>query len=292
MKRAVLVGLALIGGFGVAGCGVDAGAPPAPGEPKLGAIPTVARYADVEFPLDRFRTRPEEFLMLSRAHDVVVRDCLARFGIGYVVPERVLVPDVDRPVGVVSVDDAARFGYESPFAADVAAVDEANAAVEPLSGVARGVLRGDGQRTVDGVTVPVDGCVGEARRALVNRNPDRENVVVGLAADSYAMAEADSRVRAVFTGWSRCMSAAGFDYRDPWAANNDPAFGTGVPTAEEIATAKADVACRTEENVNGVWVAVITAYQERLVTEHRDVLNQRRDEIETQLVAATDLLDA
>ncbi|MPZ85665.1 MAG: hypothetical protein GEV28_36910 [Actinophytocola sp.] len=66
------------------------------------------------------------------------------------------------------------------------------------------------------------------------------------------MAEADSRVRAVFTGWSRCMSAAGFDYRDPMAANNDPTFGTGVPTAEEIATATADVACRTEENVNGV----------------------------------------
>lgn len=51
------------------------------------------------------------------------------------------------------------------------------------------------------------------------------------------------------------------------------------------------MSCRTTLNVNGLWVAVITAYQERLVTEHRDALAQRRDEVETQLVTATDLLD-
>lgn len=56
MKRVLLLGIVLAG-FGVAGCGVDADqSPPAAGEPELAAIPTIADYADVEFPLDKFRT--------------------------------------------------------------------------------------------------------------------------------------------------------------------------------------------------------------------------------------------
>jgi hypothetical protein len=291
MRGVFLAGLALLGGAVLAGCGVAAGAPPATGEPDLGFVPTVTSYADVEWPLDRYRTTPEESLTLSRAEDVVVRDCLARFGIEYAAPERLLVPDVDRPIGVISAEDAARLGYRSPHTAEIGAVDKAKAEEAPLSPEAMGVLSGKGKRTVNGVTVPAGGCNGEVSRALATRDPNRENLVVGMAADSYAMAEADSRVRAVFTRWSECMSAAGFDYRDPWAANDDPVFGTEAPTAAELETARADVACRAEVNVNGIWVAVISAYQERLIDGNLDTLNQRRAEIEAQLTAATGIID-
>lgn len=290
MKRIAFC-LVLTAGLGVVGCGVDAAdIPPSSGEPPLGAVHAIGDYADVEFPLDEFRTTPEESLTLNRADDLAVQNCLARFGIEYPVPDRTIVPHVDRPIGVISSTDAATFGYKSPFAADVAAVDNANASQKPLSNEARGVLAGEGKSTVNGVPVPAGGCAGEASRALADRDPKRENLVIGLAADSYAMAEADSRVQAVFTRWSQCMSAAGYDYADPWAANNDPTFGVEAPPVDEIATATTDVACRAKEEVNDIWVAAIKAYQEQLVTEHQNVLNQRRDEIEIQLSAANDLL--
>jgi hypothetical protein len=290
MRKALLAGLTFVLGLGLSGCGDAVDPASAPGEPDLGRIPDVTSYDDVTFPLDKYRSQPEELRTLQEAQDVAVQRCLARFGIEYTVPERRVVPQVDRPIGVVSAQDAARLGYKSPAAADMKAVDKANAETEPLADVARAVITGTGERTVNGVAVPSGGCAAESLRALANRDPNRENLVVGLAAASYEKAEGDSRVRAVFTRWSECMSAAGYDYRRPMDANNDPAYGTEQAGAEEIATAKADVSCRDQENVSGLWVAVITAYQHEIVADNWDALNQHRNEIERQLAAAGPLL--
>ena len=285
MSKKILAALGLLA-LGLSGCGVATGAPPQTGEPALGALPAVTGYAAVQFPLDAFRTRPDEQLTLGVAHDRALRNCFARYGIDYPLPERAITPDFDRPIGVVSAADAARFGYKSPHTADVAATDRAKVAEKPMDAEALGVLSGTGKSTVNGVAVPAGGCAVQAQKELGNRNPRQENLVIGLASESYTTAKGDSRVRDAFARWSRCMSAAGFDYRDPLAANDDPVFGTGEPGPQEIATAKADVACRTQENVNGTWVAVITAYQNRIVTDHHEELSQYRQNLEAQLAVA------
>ncbi|HEY3477852.1 MAG TPA: hypothetical protein VGL02_03030 [Streptomyces sp.] len=289
MSKRIQVALALVA-LGVSGCGVATGAPTETGEPSIDALPAITAYSDVEFPLAAFRTRPDEQLTLGRAYDRAVQGCLARYGIDYPLPERTATPNFDRPIGVISADEAARFGYKSPHAADIAATDRAKAAEKTPDAVTLGVLSGAGKSTVNGVTVPVGGCAAQAQHALAEHNPSQENRVIALVSESYTRAEADSRVVAAFGRWRTCMNAAGFDYRDPWAANNDPAFGTGEPTAQEIATARADVACRVRENVTGTWLAVIIAYQKRLVSQHQSDLDRYRSETETQLKAAAPLL--
>lgn len=71
------------------------------------------------------------------------------------------------------------------------------------------------------------------------------------------------------------MTAKGYDYRTPLDPPHDPRFAGGLPAAE-IATATADVACKKQANVVGVWFAVESAYQKRLVAKDRDVLRRLR----------------
>ncbi|RSM37927.1 hypothetical protein DMA12_34795 [Amycolatopsis balhimycina DSM 5908] len=289
MSRRIRITLALVA-LGVSGCGVATGAPTPSGEPPIDTLPAITAYSAVSFPLAAYRTRPGEQLTLSLAHDQAVRNCLGRYGIDYPLPQRTATPNFDRPIGVISASDAARFGYKSPHAADIAATDRAKAAEKAPDAVTLGVLSGTGKSTVNGVPVPAGGCATQVQHELADHNPSQENRVISLASESYARAEADSRVVTAFGRWRTCMTAAGFDYRDPWAANNDPVFGAGEPTAQEIATARADVACRIAENVTGTWLAVIIAYQKRLVSQHHAELDRYRSETETQLKAAAPLL--
>jgi len=83
----------------------------------------------------------------------------------------------------------------------------------------------------------------------------------------------DSRVLAVGAQWSACMRKAGFFYTNPWDANNDPRWThTNQPTDREIATARADVACRTETGLVDTWYAVLTAHQNQLIEANSALL--------------------
>lgn len=285
----ILTGVALACGLSLVGCSGEADTG-SRGEPDLGITPAVTDYAEIAFPLDEFRTRPEDALTLRQAQDVAIHACMARFGLEYPMPERKPTPDIDRPIGVISLDEAKSFGYRSPYTSDVDAVDAANEKKQPLSLEALSVLNGAGEGTVNGVAVPAGGCAGEALQKIGNRNPSGENVVIGLAADAYAAAEKDSRVRAAFTKWSQCMADSGYHYRDPWAAHNDPRFATDEATAEETATAQADVSCRNDVKLTGTWVAAIIAYQEQIIDANQETLNERKNEIATQLTKAEAIL--
>ena len=60
--------------------------------------------------------------------------------------------------------------------------------------------------------------------------------------------------------------------------------------AEEIATARADVACRKKHDVNGIWVAVRTAYQNRLIVDNADALKQHQSLVDQQVRKATEVV--
>jgi hypothetical protein len=70
------------------------------------------------------------------------------------------------------------------------------------------------------------------------------------------------------------MRRAGFSYRTPWDANDDPRWWVDQDTASdpEIATATADVGCREDANLVGLWYAVETAHQTRLIEENSEQL--------------------
>jgi hypothetical protein len=288
---AVLVAVAAWGNL-------DASAGAARNEPEIGAVPRIESYDDIVFPLDSFHLSPEERIDLARADDFLVRDCMRRYGFDYELPVRTVEPALEknRVIGLVDADEAARFGYKPPWYAEYSRrVSEAKSKQVKWSTEMMGVLYGDGPAEVNGVKVPEGGCSAKARRSLGRTTvggPGDENFTIRLEWMSGELARKDSRLVAAFADWSDCMRAAGYDYRDPWQANGDPAFAAENASAHEIAVATTDVACRNEHNVNGIWVAVRTAYQHELIEANAEALRQHGSAKVEQTQPAADVLAA
>lgn len=280
----------------VAACGArEANAGAGQSEPELGAVPQVDSYDDLVFPLDSYRLSPEQQTTITRADDVLVRECMRRYGFDYELPDRTSEPELEnRVIGIVEKDSAARYGYKpAGYQEHANRVKEAKSKEPEWTPEMMSVLNGNGQSKINGVAVPEGGCTAEARTKLgmkLDGNPGDENLVLRLEAMAGDMAEADSRLKAAWGKWSTCMADASYNYRDPWQANNDPAFGEEVATQQEIDTAITDVTCRAEHNVNGIWVAVRTAYQKRIIAANADELRNHQTASAEQLQKATNVL--
>ena len=89
----------------------------------------------------------------------------------------------------------------------------------------------------------------------------------------------DSRVESVVEAWSACMGERGFDYPDPVSAEFDPRWGGGTAsvTPEQIATATADMDCKTETNLVGIELAVQSAYDQEYIESHWEALQDMAD---------------
>ncbi|WP_284746332.1 hypothetical protein [Amycolatopsis sp. RTGN1] len=281
----------------VPACAVSSASPgPARPEPALASLPLVKSYQDIHFPLDAYHPSPAEKTTLARAGDVLVRECMQHYGFDFPLPDRTTAAQpADRRIGLVDAAEAARFGYKpADFDEYAQRVDEAKHKQVKWPAEMLAVLDGTGAARVNGIDVPKGGCNVEARTragTAAAGEPGDENFVIRLEQEAGSQAGKDSRLQAAFAKWSECMAESGFTYRDPWQANNDRAFADGKPSTQMITTATADVACRTREKVNSTWVAVITAYQNRAITEHQDALAQHRQKIQSQLTTATQLLD-
>ncbi|MPZ85275.1 MAG: hypothetical protein GEV28_34770 [Actinophytocola sp.] len=280
-----------------ASTGVEASTGVGQSEPELGALPRIGSYDDVVFPLDSYHLSPEQKVTLARADDIQVRDCMRRYGFDFDLPDRAVEPELEnRVIGLIDKDSAASFGYKpAGFAEHSSRVREAKSEQTKWSPEMMGVLNGEGPSKVNGVEVPEGGCDAEARQHLARNTdgkPGDENFVIRLEKMSGEATEADSRLKKAFAKWSDCMAEAGFNYRDPWQANGDPAFAEEKASAREVATATADVKCRSKHDVNGIWVAVRTAYQNRLIEANAEALRQHESAVAEQLRKAADVLAA
>ncbi|MGH8826651.1 MAG: hypothetical protein ACRDVZ_03415, partial [Jiangellaceae bacterium] len=140
-----------------------------------------------------------------------------------------------------------------------------------------------------GNPLPDGGCGGEATAALGGFSEDF-GLPDGLTGESYERAESDSRVKAAVDEWAACMDRAGYEYESIWEPNNadwpDPAG------PEEIAVATADVACKAETNLAGIWLAVETAYQNQLIEENAEKLAELKAWRDNYLHNAAEALGA
>ncbi|MGB2568994.1 hypothetical protein ACPFP2_11140 [Micromonospora citrea] len=275
--RAGLLGIVLL--VAGAGCGA-AGAPRTDpsAEPRVGPTLSLVDLTKFSLPLDRFVLSPVNLTLSTRAEFILTDDCMKRFGLA--LPPQVASGDpsmnYSRRYGIFDEALAAKRGYRGPA--------DSGPKVTPLTPQAEAVATGQGQRSYAGKQVPEGGCVGEARRVLmegVREVPARDLGSV-LANESWERSKQDSRVRAVFTSWSSCMKLKGYDYADPMAAVGNPVFGTKEPSPEEIKVAVADVRCKREANVVNVWATVETAYQEMALKQHSKELAAIRAHFEAQ----------
>jgi hypothetical protein len=240
-------------------------------EPPVAAIPARVDVRELALPLDPYELDPRDRLTVSRAHLALMADCLGRHGIDLEIPEPRPIPWArhERQYGVTDEARAARHGYHVPEITDRPRWRE-----PPLP---------------DDIA---DDCVNWARHRLNQGAPDLAEPQLAqlLGLRAHLLSRQDSRVRAVFSAWSRCMRQTGFSYPDPMAANNDPAFATEEATETELRTAVADVRCKRKVGVVEVWSTVEAAYQRQAVDAHHDQLELIRQAIQIKLANARAVL--
>ncbi|MCZ7460637.1 hypothetical protein [Streptomyces sp. WMMC940] len=199
---------------------------------------------------------------------------MARFGFEYTdpTPPKPVTITHARLYGVTDANTAQVYGYHAPISSGTGSAEQGSAQDRQLTEAAASVLTGEVQ-THSGRKVPNNGCAGEAVKKLESGAGLEEQdrwLVEELIAEASERTKNDSRVMQVFKKWSACMKSAGFVYRDPPAVLSDPKFATDAAASLlEKATASADVRCKSQNNIIGVWSTVEMAYQSVLIEKNQ-----------------------
>ncbi|MGW3290952.1 hypothetical protein ACWDR3_40600 [Streptomyces sp. NPDC001002] len=276
--------------------GCTAGAA-ATGEQPPPASTGVRHSADLGLllPLDAYRADPREQLSIDRAYATLFRRCMKRFGWSVRATSRTgtrftAEPNRDRYMLTDGRAASAR-GYHPPQK-ELEAARRAAASESGQQGTAYlTAASGKGAARVKGRPVPPGGCAGQAANRLTTAEErDAQQLVENLRSWSWSRSQRDSRVTGAFDAWATCMAKAGFRYRTPMDANDDPAFAGDRPTAREVSTAVADVRCKEATGVVRVWADTEAAYQNQAIEENRPALEKARKAVGRQLSAAAEVL--
>jgi hypothetical protein len=255
------------------------------------------------FPIETYKLTPEKLRQLNNAQTRLANQCLSRFGFPPSLSQMPSTPPSDstlsRRYGVTNRAVAARYGYHQPPDSDG---QTRRPPSQPVSKELNLVLYGPpdptgtgngGSAVHDGVEIPAGGCLGESKRKLnadtyERLDPSQFASEIELAAGKQA--DADPRVRGKVAEWATCMKGKGFDYQDPFQPLDGDSLKASLaqsaPTAVEIQTAVADVDCKQQTNLVGVWFAVESAYEEKLIEKNREELVAIKRAMDAMLKAA------
>jgi hypothetical protein len=239
---------------------------------------------------EMFTLTPAERHVIDQATYVLVSECLADQGFEYRaqapgVPDSgppARLPEWDSAMGLIRPASAA-FGYMGDPAL------KSDAGVDGDASVGVSVDLAGGQEYVDALM----GCLGTVSEELSGGQVGDEKTPWTVKRDAEADAAASPAFTAAVTAWSACMARQGYDYDGPVEAQLDEAWawsecpegeGEGAggeacanPTrpalAEaEIATARADVACKAEVDMVAVYRAELWRAQESRIEANRPAL--------------------
>ncbi|MGW1776337.1 hypothetical protein [Streptomyces sp. NPDC002104] len=301
LRRPALPAAAVLLALVLAGCS-DADGGSAHGEPELGEVAVAPATASIVLPLDAYTDTDAETVRMGQVQQRLLSRCMARYGFPY---EEVRPSDpagAQGPegrhralFGAADAQFAAAHGYD----ATAGRGRPVKPAAAPLSESATLVMHGErpgGQQgaaqppdaaseeeaaTVDsgidvgGQKVPAGGCIREAYRKLYAPTKDSVDLLFpfGLASEAHERSKGDSRVTAVLKNWSACMEKSGYTgLKDPYEVVQKLGLEADPGGPKAVTAAKADVACKREVNLVGIWAAVETAYQKRLVEEQAETL--------------------
>lgn len=272
-----LLGLTML----VSGCSTQAAARSAGAESVSATTPISSRV----MPLDAYRLSDAERTEISAARRILLRQCVAEFGIQ--LPEHKPVPETgpvtrtERRYGISDAALAARDGYHLGDR-DPRRVDGRDRWLHDVAPDVETLLTGE---LVEGSTarphdedptllllgghhVPRGGCIAEAKVALQEPGTDPNDVVDRLDVRSWDLSRESQVVRQAATAWSACMRRAGYDYPDPIEAGNDDRFQGSEVGDQEITVATNDIRCKKETNIIDIWFGQEVEIQRRLVSEN------------------------
>ncbi|MGW7356457.1 hypothetical protein ACWGI0_07290 [Streptomyces sp. NPDC054802] len=265
-----------------------------PGDPSTWTLP-ISQY--------QVNSNEVNAALLGAARSASAADCLKGFGVAApfdvpasyedVKPEPKAGPRnaMDGRYGDHDLAKVSQYGYGWPEAAAQSARIASSPTVRDLTATAELALYGPHGRRgaatsagigksldapkIDGKAVPEYGCAGESQRALtglkggVTAADTAEDAIDKLERRAWDGMHTDPRTLAVFAKWSTCMKDKGFDYKNPWDANDDPKWAPSAGrSSEAIVAAVADVECRAQFKVTETMFEVESDWQRRLMKEN------------------------
>ncbi|GIG69856.1 hypothetical protein [Phytomonospora endophytica] len=256
----------------LAGCASEPAAEPLP-RPSLspgGEIPADTAGA---LPLAAYRHDLDGERLVAEARDVLAAACMTRLGHPGWRPGP---PPEPRPwesgmsIGLLDAGHAAAHGYRAP-------PDRRAAESRRMPEGERVAYLGayPGEPAPDGV--PDGGCAAEADRAF--GPPPDLGVVAELGAAAEEAVASDPRAVDALGAWSACMATRGWEYAGPGEARFQ--YWPRTVTKVEKTLASADVACKNETGLAGVWFGLLNGYQAALAAREQT----RLAVVETALAA-------
>jgi hypothetical protein len=256
--------------------------------------------ASTALPFDAFKLTPDERALLQENTVALLEACAAEYGISVEFSGDYLRPADDSRTqwgGLFGTEDpehAAQYGYHPApggvwaFVGGHYIKDATNLQMQPVAGssehqvaLQEAVIYGNGDEDSEPVLagLPEGGCwqeVADRIDAALMTFVDYEVLLVNMTV-------ADDRVVAAEASWSRCMGAAGYEFR----AVDEPvsSFSLAEPSPMEIETAVADVRCTESSGWARVFYAVLADYQ-------RQAIERDRSQFEAALAAERERFDA
>lgn len=283
-------------------------------EPEISATPTVRDAVGLQLPLDAYDATREENRALEQGQGILISRCMERFGFRYSLPQHPASTATNRAnariFGVVDANEAAQYGYSTPgdaqpperTAQNLTASEELALHGAPdlkppdmPNSQAEAEQKGGGKERINGKAVPVGGCGREAFLKLYAPEPNAVDAmyVFNLKAQAESRAHEDSRTKAVNKRWSDCMARGGHTATDPMNAASELGIADdALASPAAITAAKADVGCKKEVNLVGVYFAVQSAYQNRLIDKNAETLDLAKKQLADRLKLAASLVSA
>ncbi|MEV4299589.1 hypothetical protein [Microbispora rosea] len=303
VKVAVAIGLLSL----ATACGsaqAAAGAQPDTME-AVAKLDTIQAYS---FPLDQYKETPAQRAQLTNGLRSALGKCMERFGFANRFTAKVPVGTDpfprDRRYLFIDPDLTAKYGYAGMPQKDDSDKDAPDAgrarsastpSRAPMSVEEQSLLTGEGQQTVNGKSMPSEGCTGEARRAVsASTSADDEWLLTKLENLASDQSEQAPDVVGATKAWSQCMRRAGYAYDTPQQAWEDPRWGPrrdgGALSKEEIDTSTTDMKCKLEVNYLGLRAQAEADAQRRLITENQEALRAYQKNLQTKVQNADKLL--
>ncbi|MEO6703677.1 MAG: hypothetical protein ABI140_19115 [Jatrophihabitantaceae bacterium] len=237
--------------------------------------PEPTASSQVQLPLDGYTLATQQNLVISRAEQLLITDCMRKQGFNYVATvQQSGITEHRDAYGLISAAQAAAYGYHDPgfLNGSKRLVTNKPAYMTDSYLIA---LRGFVSPPPAGSKTP-PGCEDKADAQLhFGSDPSTANLLGQLGADASQRTQADPQVLTVERRWHTCMAAKGFSFDTPATAAAGPwTSATQPPSGTEIATARADVACKQQVNLAGIWIGVESAYQRIAIEQNSAALAQ------------------
>lgn len=275
-----------------------------PGGVKVSAVSTFPILLDPTndaLPIESYMLSPAQEQVLLTAQQHLITKCMSRYGFSYDVTETSSGEAIGgsvtaRRYGVVNMAEVERFGYHPPETGPSRAGNPSMGAaeVEVLTGgdaptsVGPPPVQQGNSLVVAGRAVPEGGCLAESQRELLANGGAMGNVslVEQLKFDSYQQSMSNGQVVAAFSAWSKCMKTNGYSYSNPMQAAADLRWNTPAPLPAEKAVAEADVSCKRNTNVVGIWFTIESDIEKVQISQNAKQLSVTQQGINAEMVIA------